>query len=88
MDWLAVIVVGGVIGYFTSVLMKTDAQQGVLLNIAVGVIGSIFGRWLFADVLGIGAAYSAGALNPPGLIFGVLGAAILIAILKVLRLLG
>lgn len=88
MDWLAVIVVGGVIGWLASLLMKTDAQQGILLNIIIGIIGSIFGRWLFADVLGIGAAYSAGAFNLPGLLFGVLGAAILIAILKVLRLLG
>lgn len=86
MDWLAVIVVGGVIGWLASLLMKTDAQQGILLNIVIGIIGSIFGRWLFADVLGIGAAYSAGALNLPGLLFGVLGAAILIALLKVLRL--
>lgn len=88
MDWLAVIVVGGIIGWLASLVMKTDAQQGFLLNIAIGIIGSIFGRWLFADVLGIGAAYSSGALNLPGLVFGVLGAAILITILKASHLLG
>lgn len=88
MDWLAIIVVGGVIGWLASLLMKTDAQQGILLNIVIGIIGSIFGRWFFADALGIGAAYSAGTFNLPGLLFGVLGAAILIAILKVTRLLG
>lgn len=85
MDWLAVIIVGGIIGWLASILMKTDAQQGIILNIVIGIIGSIFGRWLFADVLGIGAAYSAGALNLPGLLFGILGAALLIAILKGLR---
>jgi uncharacterized membrane protein YeaQ/YmgE (transglycosylase-associated protein family) len=85
MDWLAVIIVGGIIGWLASILMKTDAQQGIILNIVIGIIGSTFGRWLFADVLGIGAAYSSGALNLPGLLFGVLGAAILIAILKGFR---
>lgn len=88
MDWLAVIVMGGFIGWLASLLMKTDAQQGILLNVVIGIIGSIFGRWFFADVLGIGAAFSAGTLNLPGLLFGVLGAAILITLLKVLRLLG
>ncbi|HEX6591692.1 MAG TPA: GlsB/YeaQ/YmgE family stress response membrane protein, partial [Moraxellaceae bacterium] len=68
MDWLVVIIVGGIIGWLASLLMKTDAQQGIILNVVIGIIGSIFGRWIFGDVLGIGGAYSAGALNLPGLL--------------------
>lgn len=87
MDWLAVIIVGGIIGWLAGILMEAGGQQDILLNIIMGIIGSIFGRWLFADVLGIGAAYSAGAFNLPGLLFGALGAAILIATIKVSRML-
>lgn len=86
MDWLAVIIVGGIIGWLASLMMKTDAQQGILLNIVIGIVGSLLGRWLFADVLGIGAAAQSGSFNLPGLLFGILGAVILIAILRALRI--
>ena len=86
MDWLTVIVMGGVIGWLASLLMKADTRPDLLLNIATGIIGAIAGRWLFTDALGIGAAYSTEAINLPGLLFGVLGATILLALLKLLRL--
>lgn len=86
MDWLAVIIVGGIIGWLASILMKTDAQQGILLNVIIGIVGSLLGRWLFADVLGIGPAGASGEFNLPGLLFGILGAVVLIAILRALRI--
>lgn len=86
MDWLAVIIVGGIIGWLASLMMKTDAQQGILLNVIIGIVGSVLGRWLFADVLGIGAAGAAGGFSLAGLLFGILGAVILIAILRALRI--
>ncbi len=86
MDWIAAIIVGGIIGWLASLLMKTDAQQGILLNVVIGIVGSVLGRWVFADILGIGAAWSSGSFSIAGLLFGVLGAAILIAILKALRI--
>lgn len=86
MDWLAVIIVGGIIGWLASLMMKTDAQQGILLNVIIGIVGSLLGRWLFADVLGIGAAGASGGFSLPGLLFGILGAVILIAILRALRI--
>jgi uncharacterized membrane protein YeaQ/YmgE (transglycosylase-associated protein family) len=86
MDWLAVIIVGGIIGWLASIMMKTDAQQGILLNVIIGIVGSLLGRWLFVDVLGIGSAAAAGEFNLAGLLFGILGAVILIAILKALRI--
>lgn len=88
MDWLAVVAAGGVTGWLAGLLTRTDTRQGILPNIIIGIMGAISGRWLFADVLGIGAAYTNGTLNLPGLLFGVLGAAILITLLKLLRLLG
>lgn len=54
------LVIGGVIGWVASIVMKTNAQMGVVGNIAVGVGGAILGGWL-APMLGIAAAGTLGA---------------------------
>ena len=76
MDLIVSIVVGGIIGWLASMVMKTSAQMGILANVIVGIIGSSLGFWL-AGLLGI-AAYGAIARW----IVAVAGAAILIWILK------
>ena len=78
MDLIISIVVGGIIGWLASLVMKTSAQMGILANVVVGIIGSSLGYWL-AGVLGL-AAYGAVARW----IVAVAGAAILIWILKAL----
>ncbi len=78
MGWLVTIVVGGIVGWLASIVMKTNAQMGILANVIVGIIGSSLGFWL-AGVLGF-AAYGAIA----SWIVAVVGAAILIAILRAL----
>jgi uncharacterized membrane protein YeaQ/YmgE (transglycosylase-associated protein family) len=65
--------------------MKTDAQHGALMNIVIGIVGSLLGRWLFGDLLHLGGAASAGSFNVLGIVWGVLGAVVLIALLKALR---
>jgi len=85
MSWLILIIVGGIIGWIASLIMGTDSQQGLILNIVVGVVGSLLGKWLFADVLGFGGAAAAGTFTLAGLLWGVIGAIILILILKVLN---
>lgn len=50
--WLAV---GGVIGWLASIIMKRDAQQGILLNIVVGIVGATIGGWLVGPLLGAGS---------------------------------
>jgi len=87
MGWIILILVGALIGWIASRLMGTDAQQGPLANIAIGIIGSILGSWLFGSVLGIGSAGAAGTLSLWGVIWGVIGAVVLIAILKALKIL-
>lgn len=86
--WIIAIVAGALIGYIASLFMKTDAQQGTLANIVIGIIGAALGRWIFGDVLGIGGAQAAGSFSWYGLLFGVLGAVVLIAVLKFFRVLG
>ena len=50
LHWIAVLVVGGILGWLASIVMRTDAQQGILLNIVVGIVGAILGG--VAGVLG------------------------------------
>jgi uncharacterized membrane protein YeaQ/YmgE (transglycosylase-associated protein family) len=78
MGWIVTIVVGGVVGWLASKLMKTDRQMGILANVIVGIIGSSLGFWV-AGLLGF-AAYGIVAQW----VVSVAGAALLIFILKAL----
>ena len=81
MSWIITLVICGIIGWLASLVMKTDAQMGLVGNVIVGIVGSSLGFWL-AGVLGIGAG---GALG--GYIIAVFGAAVLIGLLKMLGVL-
>ncbi len=87
MDWLAVIIVGALIGWLASLVMKTDGQQGAIANILIGIAGAALGRWLIGDVIGVGGAQTAGTFSIAGVLWGVIGAAILIFSLKAVRVL-
>jgi len=75
---IVTLVIGGVVGWLASLVMKTNAQMGLLANIVVGIVGSALGHWLFR-VLGLVAF---GALG--GWVMSIVGAMALIAILKAL----
>jgi uncharacterized membrane protein YeaQ/YmgE (transglycosylase-associated protein family) len=79
MDLIVSLIIGGVVGWLASILMKTNAQMGIIANIVVGIVGAAIGHWL-ARALGIVAVGSIG-----GWIISIVGAAILIAILKALN---
>ena len=78
MNWIVTLVVGGIIGWLASILMKTNNQMGIVANVIVGIVGSSLGFWI-AGVLGL-AAYGAIA----SWAVAVAGAVILIYILKAL----
>ena len=78
MNLIVILVVGGVIGWLASLLMKTDKQMGIIANVIVGIIGSSLGYWV-AGLLGL-ATYGAIARWA----VAVVGAALLIWILKAL----
>ena len=80
MDIIVTLIIGGVIGWLGSLVMKTDAQMGILANIVVGIVGSFLGFWI-AGLIGLGA-------SGPNLrwVIAVVGAAILIWILKLLNI--
>ena len=77
MELIIQLIIGGIIGWLGSMVMKTNAQMGLIANIIVGIIGAGIGGWL-AGQLGVG--------GPPIMswIMAVAGAAILIFLLKVL----
>ena len=77
MGLIMFLVVGGITGWVASIVMKTNAQMGLIANILVGVVGAGIGGWL-AGILHVGG----GGLF--GWIFAIAGAALLIAILKAL----
>jgi uncharacterized membrane protein YeaQ/YmgE (transglycosylase-associated protein family) len=52
MGWIVSLIIGGVVGWLGSLIMKTDAQMGVIANVLVGVVGSLLGFWI-AGLLGI-----------------------------------
>jgi uncharacterized membrane protein YeaQ/YmgE (transglycosylase-associated protein family) len=87
MGWIIAILVGALIGWIASMIMKTDAEQGALANIIIGIVGSILGQFIFVNVLHIGGAAAAGSFSIMGIFWGVLGAVILIAILKAVKVL-
>jgi uncharacterized membrane protein YeaQ/YmgE (transglycosylase-associated protein family) len=79
--WL---VVGGSIGWIASLIMRTDAQQGLLLNVVVGIVGAMLGGWLISPLIGVGTInqsnFSIGALA-----VSLVGAVILLAIVNLFR---
>ena len=82
MDWLYTIILGGFVGWIASMIMKTNAQMGLIANILVGVAGSALGFWI-AGILGLGGG---GAILRFVVALG--GAALLIFILRKLGIFG
>lgn len=84
MNFIIWIVIGGVIGWLASMVMKTDAQQGIFLNIVVGIIGAFLGGWLLAPLFGTGTINSDN-FSLSSLLVSFLGAVILLGIVNLLR---
>ena len=78
--WL---IVGGLIGWVASMIMRTDAQQGILMNIVVGIVGAFLGGFLLAPLFG--TSINQGDFSASGLLVSLLGAIILLAILNFFR---
>jgi uncharacterized membrane protein YeaQ/YmgE (transglycosylase-associated protein family) len=84
MNFIIWIVVGGIIGWLASMVMRTNAQQGVILNIVVGIVGAMLGGWLIAPLLGQGTINS-NDFSLGGLAVSFIGALILLAIVNLVR---
>jgi uncharacterized membrane protein YeaQ/YmgE (transglycosylase-associated protein family) len=75
--WL---VIGGVVGWLASIVMRTDGQQGIFLNIIVGIVGAFIGGWLFG-----GPDINSGSVSPTSFLVSLVGAIILLAVVNLVR---
>lgn len=79
--WL---VVGGLIGWVASLIMRTDARQGLLLNVVVGIVGAVLGGWFLSPLFGV-STINQGNFSLAGLLVSLLGAVVLLAIVNLIR---
>jgi uncharacterized membrane protein YeaQ/YmgE (transglycosylase-associated protein family) len=84
MNIILILVVGGVLGWLASILMRTDAQQGIFLNVVVGIVGALLAGFLITPLIG-GAPITSGAFDVMSLVASFLGAVVLLAILNLFR---
>ncbi len=84
MNFIIWLIVGGLIGWIASKIMNTDAQQGVFLNIVVGIVGAFVGGFLISPLVGV-PTINQDALSMGALLVSLVGAIILLAIVNLIR---
>ncbi|MBN8500571.1 MAG: GlsB/YeaQ/YmgE family stress response membrane protein [Sphingomonadales bacterium] len=84
MTIILILIVGGVIGWLASLVMRTDGQQGLLLNVVVGIVGAVLAGFLITPLIG-GAPITSGSFDAMSLISSFIGAVILLAIVNLVR---
>jgi uncharacterized membrane protein YeaQ/YmgE (transglycosylase-associated protein family) len=84
MNFILWLIIGGILGWIASLIMYTDAEQGLFRNIVVGIIGAMVAGFLLTPLLGIGTI-NQNNLSLPGLFVSLLGSIILLAIVNFFR---
>ena len=84
MGLIILLVIGGLIGWLASIVMRTDGQQGILLNVVVGIIGALLAGLLLNPLIGGGNIMN-GDYSGSALLVSFLGAVILLAIVNLFR---
>ena len=83
MGFLIWLIVGGIVGWLASLVMRTDGQQGILLNVVVGIIGALLGGWLISPLVGVGTINE--GISIGSVVVSLIGAIILLAIVNLFR---
>ena len=84
MGLIILIIIGGILGWLASIVMRTDAQQGVLLNVIVGIVGALLAGFIINPLLGGGNIMN-GDFSGSSLLVSFLGAVVLLAIVNLVR---
>jgi uncharacterized membrane protein YeaQ/YmgE (transglycosylase-associated protein family) len=84
MNIIVWLVIGGLVGWIASKVMNTDAQQGIVMNVVVGIVGALLGGWLLSPLVG-SSTINQGNFSIAGLLVSLGGA---IALLAIARLVG
>ncbi|MCX6050576.1 MAG: GlsB/YeaQ/YmgE family stress response membrane protein [Chloroflexi bacterium] len=84
MNFIVWIILGGILGWIASMIMRTDAQQGTLLNIIVGIIGAFLAGMFLSPLFGV-STINQNNFSIASLLVSLLGAVILLAIVNLFR---
>ena len=84
LNFIICIVVGGIIGWLASMIMHTNGSQCTLIDIIVGIVGAFVGGLVLSPLLGVGTI-NEGNFSLPALLVSLLGAVILLAVLRLFR---
>ena len=83
-NFIVWIIAGAVIGWVASKIMGTSGQQGLLLDIVVGIVGALLAGWFLTPLFGVGTINQAN-FSLPALLVSLLGAVLLLAIVRLVR---
>jgi uncharacterized membrane protein YeaQ/YmgE (transglycosylase-associated protein family) len=83
MGILVWLIVGGVVGWLASIIMRTDAQQGILLNVVVGIVGALLAGFIVSPMLGVGTINE--GISLATFLVSLVGAVVLLAIVNLFR---
>ena len=84
MTLIFILIVGGVIGWLASIVMRTDGQQGIFLNVVVGIVGALLAGFIITPLIG-GAPITSGTFDVMSLVASFLGAVVLLAIVNLVQ---
>ena len=84
MNFIIWLIVGGLVGWVASIIMKTNAQQGILLNVIVGIVGAFVAGLVLTPLLGIGTI-NQNIFSLPALLVSLGGAVILLFVVSLFQ---
>ena len=84
MDLIIWLIVGGIVGWLASVLMHTDARQGIFLNVIVGIVGAALAGFFISPMVGL-PTINQGVFSVGSLVVSLIGAVILLAVVNLMR---
>ena len=84
MGLIITLIVGGIIGWLASIVMRTDAQQGIFLNVIVGVVGALIAGWIISPLVGI-PTINQDVFSLSALLVSLLGAIVLLGVVNLVR---
>lgn len=84
MNIIILLIVGGIIGWLASLVMRTDGQQGIFLNVVVGIVGALLAGFIITPLIG-GAPITSGSFDVMSLVASFLGAVVLLAVVNLFR---
>ena len=84
MNLIIWLIIGGIVGWLASLLMRTDGQQGIVLNVVVGVVGAFLAGWFISPLVGVGTI-NQNSFSLASVLVSLVGAVILLAIVNLFR---